>query len=263
MLGSSIKILQVNLNRSAPATESALETAIELKADLLVIQEPWVTDDNTRSIAHQSFTQILPPDNNLRPRTLIYVSKAFRPLVSLAISSPKDPDLLAIDIIEGNAKIQLLNVYNEADQARLGPKTLERCLFQQLLSPYTVLLGDFNTHHPWWDPLAKKTQGADQLIEWLEQQDLHLINSPGSGTFFRPHLARESVLDLSFASSSLARRIQDWQVLPDLGSDHYGLLFSIPGTETVMVDSPLQPSCFSTRLANWDLFATSTNINIR
>ena len=89
------------------------------------------------------------------------MSKAFRPLVSLAISSLKDPDILAIDIIEGNAKIHLLNVYNEADQARVGPKTLERCLFQQLLSPYTVLLGDFNTHHPWWDPLAKKTQGAD------------------------------------------------------------------------------------------------------
>ena len=54
------------------------------------------------------------------------MSKAFRPLVGLAIGSPNDPDLLAIDIIEGNAKIQLLNVYNEADQARVGPKTLER-----------------------------------------------------------------------------------------------------------------------------------------
>ena len=84
MLRSSIKILQVNLNRNPSATESALETAIELKADLIVIQEPWVTNDNARSIAHQSFTQILPPDNGLRPRTLVYVSKAFRPLVSLA-----------------------------------------------------------------------------------------------------------------------------------------------------------------------------------
>ena len=44
------------------------------------------------------------------------MSKAFRPLVGLAIGSPNDPDLLAIDIIEGNAKIQLLNVYNEADR---------------------------------------------------------------------------------------------------------------------------------------------------
>ena len=72
------------------------------------------------------FTQILPPDNGLRPRTLVYVSKAFHPLVSLATSSPRDPDLLAIDVIEGNAKIQLINVYNEAEQAGVGPRTLER-----------------------------------------------------------------------------------------------------------------------------------------
>ena len=73
MLSSSIKILQVNLNRSDAATESALQIAIELQVDLVVVQEPWVTDDNTRSTAHQSFTQILPPDNgnNLRPRTMV------------------------------------------------------------------------------------------------------------------------------------------------------------------------------------------------
>jgi hypothetical protein len=170
MIGTNIRILQVNLNRNAPATESALEIAIELKADLMVIQEPFLTDDNTRSIAHQSFTQILPPDTGYRPRTLIYVSKTFRPLVSLATSSPKDPDFLVIDIIEDNSRIQLLNVYNEADQAHVGPRTIERCLFHQQLSPNTILLGDFNTHHPWWDPLAKKSSGADELVEWLEQQ---------------------------------------------------------------------------------------------
>ena len=269
MISSSVKILQVNLNRSAPATESALQIAIELQVDLVVVQEPYIIQDSqdyttTRSTAHQTFTQILPRDNGngLRPRTLVYVSKTFHPLVSLATSSPTDPDLLAIDIIEGNAKIQLLNIYNEDDQAGTGPRTLERCLFRQPLYPNTILLGDFNTHHPWWDPLAQKTPGADQFIEWLEQHDLELLNSPGTGTFFRPNLTRESVLDLSFTISSLANRIQDWQVLPDLGSDHYGILFSITGTKTGMVDNLIQPTCFNTRLANWDLFATSLQSNI-
>ena len=40
MISSSLKILQINLNRSATATESALQLATELKIDLLVIQEP-------------------------------------------------------------------------------------------------------------------------------------------------------------------------------------------------------------------------------
>lgn len=39
-ISSSIKILQVNLNRSAQATESALQTAVELQIDLIVVQEP-------------------------------------------------------------------------------------------------------------------------------------------------------------------------------------------------------------------------------
>ena len=40
MISSNIRVLQVNLNRSAPATESALQLAIELNIDLVIVQEP-------------------------------------------------------------------------------------------------------------------------------------------------------------------------------------------------------------------------------
>ena len=46
MISSSLKILQINLNRSATTTESALQLATELKIDLLVVQEPWTTPKN-------------------------------------------------------------------------------------------------------------------------------------------------------------------------------------------------------------------------
>ena len=42
MISSNIKVLQVNLNRSALAIESALQVAIELRADLVVVQEPYI-----------------------------------------------------------------------------------------------------------------------------------------------------------------------------------------------------------------------------
>ena len=109
----------MNLNQNNTATESALQAAIELKVDLVLVQEPWVLqlDDytGTRSISHTSFVQILSKHYKLRPRTLAYVSKSFKPLVSLATNSPKDSNLLVLDIIEGNSKIQLYNIYNEAD----------------------------------------------------------------------------------------------------------------------------------------------------
>ena len=245
MSSNSFKVLQVNLNRSALATESALQIAIELKIDLIIIQEPWIIPKNqdpdyrnTRSILHPSFTQILPADLTLRPRTLVYVSRTFQPTVNLAKESPLDPDLLVIDIVEGNQKIQLLNVYNEANQLGTGPKTIERALYPFTLYKDSILLGDFNTHHPWWDPLASKSQNADLLVDWFETQELALMNTPGTGTFFRPNLARESVLDLTLATNSLAKRIEDWQVLPDLGSDHYGILFTVTGLNPSLIDNP-------------------------
>jgi len=155
------------------------------------------------------------------------VSRGYKPLVTIATSSPNDPDLLIIDIREGNSKIQLLNIYNKADQAGLGPYTLERCLFPRELDPNSIILGDFNTHHPWWDPLNRASPRAVDLVHWLEARNLLLVNTPGTSTFFRPNLERPSVLDLTFVSNTIANRVEDWQTLPDLGSNHLGILFSV------------------------------------
>jgi hypothetical protein len=59
MISSNIKVLQINLNRSQAATESALQIAIELKAELIIVQEPWIYTPNSsnyngcRSVLHQ------------------------------------------------------------------------------------------------------------------------------------------------------------------------------------------------------------------
>ena len=45
MIGSSLKILQVNLNRSSEATESALQIAVEQKVDLIIVQVRRVAID--------------------------------------------------------------------------------------------------------------------------------------------------------------------------------------------------------------------------
>ena len=102
MLYASTKVLQVNLNRNSAATESALQIAVELEIDLILIQEPWIIreSDRFRSVLHSGFTQILPfsasPD--IRPRTLAYISKAYTPSVSLASDSLLDSGFLVLDI---------------------------------------------------------------------------------------------------------------------------------------------------------------------
>jgi hypothetical protein len=59
MLGH-LNILQINLNRSRVATESALQVAIENNVELILIQEPFLLKQgedfsNCYSIYHQAF----------------------------------------------------------------------------------------------------------------------------------------------------------------------------------------------------------------
>jgi hypothetical protein len=68
-------------------------------------------------------------------------------------------------------------------------------------------LGDFNLYHPWWNPNSRSSQASTKLVRWIEEQNLELINEPGTITFFRG--ASESVLDLTLAIQALAGCIDD------------------------------------------------------
>ena len=111
----NIKILQANLNRNPNATESTLQLAIELKVDIIAIQEPWIAPSNSnnyeapRSITHQSFYQILPNSSISRPRALFYISRSLKAEIR-RVDEIADPDAIAITIQEGHAKLNIYNV---------------------------------------------------------------------------------------------------------------------------------------------------------
>jgi len=259
----SNKILQINTNRNPITTEHVLELAIELNIQILAIQEPWVIDqtDSYRSINHSSYKQVFPEYSAFRPRVMFYILKEIR--ATLAPSSPKDPDCIIIDLTE--LSIQLINIYNATHPNIANSKpTIQRnnILPNQLLKE-TIILGDFNTHHPWWDPLRAQSSNAIYLLDLIKTYELELLNTPGEGTFYRPNMSTPSVIDLSFATKGVVNKIQDWQVLPDLGSDHFGVLFTICNPTPNWSKSNI--SRFNTKKANWNQFKdilTSSIVNL-
>jgi hypothetical protein len=141
----------VNLNRSAPATESALQLATKLKVDILLIQEPWIIseENNTinRLISYTSFIQIIPLSLLVRLRILAYISKEYKASVTLAPTNI-DPDLLVLVVAENNNTIKLVNIYNETSliEGNLF-KTIERALLLRVISAKSVILDDFNIYY--------------------------------------------------------------------------------------------------------------------
>ncbi|KAF7574010.1 hypothetical protein PtrM4_056330 [Pyrenophora tritici-repentis] len=129
----NIKILQANLNKSIQATESTLQLAVELRVDIIAVQEPWLTPTrnndyaDTRSTSHAAYLQILPQSEpNLRPRVLFYISRTLLAETYLLEGFTSDPDAIALVVQKGNHKFNIFNLYNERGIGDI--KTIPRVL---------------------------------------------------------------------------------------------------------------------------------------
>lgn len=259
MLEHPFRIIQANLNRNQAATETVLDIAVREKADIVAVQEPWLLRDNdkgykgTRSTAHQAFNQIILPlhDPSTRPRTMLYVSTRTLLDVSPILEDTNDGDLLPFTISDRRGgKVQVVNLYNEKDQE--GQKTIDRALYSLPLLPNSLVLGDFNVRHPSWDPRGHDS--ASNLLGWLEDNDFTLRNEIGVGTFFRPHLAAESVLDLAFTKGSLSQHDVNWRTI-NVGSDHLAISLDIQGTS--QTGQREKKKVLDLAKADWDLFQST------
>ena len=104
-----------------------------------------------------------------RPRILAYISKTYIPSVILAPSN-LDPDLLVLLIAEESNIFELVNLYNENSQIEgISTKTVERSLLPRTISANSMILGDFNLHHPWWNPNSRSSQASTKLVSWIEE----------------------------------------------------------------------------------------------
>jgi len=198
-----IRILQHNCNRNIYAMHSCLETA-EKSADIVIIQEPWVGggegSQNFHFISHPSFHQLISTTTH-RPITLTNVSTTNPYLkASLQPNICNDEDIQVIQISTPNIEpIFLFNIYNESPpHDRTLPYTVERVLNNLTLPERTILAGDFNAHHLWWNSKARRSLRHETLIDILERGDFDLINEEDTPTY---HYANgSSVLDLTFSS---------------------------------------------------------------
>ena len=131
--------------------------------------------------------------------------------------------------------MRIINVYNNT------PKGQE-CILNRLrhtegiFPPHpTLLIGDFNLHHPLWscdDREAQQDQLTEDIVDWTTLQGLSLLNPKGEIT----HLAwrdgeRLSVIDLSFTNQEATDNdtFKDWAIDTHLAldSNHNAIKFTI------------------------------------
>ncbi|OAQ57920.1 reverse transcriptase [Pochonia chlamydosporia 170] len=124
--------------------------------------------------------------------------------------------------------INISNVYNEVGTNTLS--TLAETLDKVEPLTNTVVLGDFNLHHPLWSTTHRRLgQGpsAQQLITIIEDLHLELLTAPGAPT----HRWKDgiSTIDLTFATEDLTPLVTHCKIDRglDCDSDHLPIAITV------------------------------------
>lgn len=193
-----ISFIQHNCGKRKEAQATLLELAFQKQVDFVSVQEPAVWFENQGesffSIQHSAYDLVLPKSTR-RPRVACYIRKCLSLQILPKNIFAEENDVLVLEISGNLETFHLLNVYNEK---ALNPDSTSSssglCTVQRALSSYqpaypTILVGDFNLHHTWWNRHASDSERAKAraqgFIQFLESGRFQLLNQPEVGTFYR------------------------------------------------------------------------------
>lgn len=188
------------------------------KVDCLVLQETFLKQDNICSFPGKV---VYRADRPSRPGggLLIAVNNAFSSSLISGIDCHEDNEIMGVRIKLRTTFVNVINVYSKAGSVM---QDLHR-LSQSLEGP-SLILGDFNLHHPIWGACFS-SRFSNDFVDWLGDSNLCLINS-ADPTHVAPSGCR-SLIDLSLCTDVLFPRVS-YQVLDDLfDSDHLPVLISL------------------------------------
>ena len=196
-------------------------------------------------------TPFFPPPRGIsnKPKVAFYVSTYLLAQATVLSAFFDRPDVATLDMFrvalfgKSFSHFRILNLYILWTKRTSHMTVFPLVAFAELSYP-TLVVGDFNIHHPLPDPLRSHSveELATSFPYFSRSSDLGfgLLNQPSVYTHFPlGGYGRPSVLALSFASLSLLPFCQTWDTpLPSRGSDHVpvNIILSYPFT------SPPPPS---------------------
>ena len=151
-----LRILQNNLHKNRERTHGILNDPDIARYTTLMLQEQYWSPYTKCSPLHQSWTLFEPTLTSDRPpRAATYTNN--KQLSASRISQVPVPssDVVAIEITPPDSQkpTLLINIYNPCDESVLA--TVHTHLLQKFRAHnYGIIImgGDFNCHHPMWNP---------------------------------------------------------------------------------------------------------------
>lgn len=245
-----MKILQNNLHKSMERTHSILNDEDTKQYSVLMLQEQHWSAFTKSSPVHNSWTLIEPAvQDNQQPRAVIYTNNKLIPPSHVTPITLPFNDAVAVALDTQNTKPSLLiNVYNPCDKSILSDlqQHIESNINRQDYN-LIILAGDFNSHHPLWNPpgyLRHDAEG-DALIDLAATLGLTPLLPPGTITY--PNAG--TAIDLVWGNREAVDRMLTCKVADE--HDHTSDHLPIETTLALLVNMPQPSPPYNYAKTNW------------
>ncbi|XP_063368589.1 uncharacterized protein LOC134660777 [Cydia amplana] len=246
------RVLQANIHHAAAAT-AIVESRLAGHVDLALLQEPWVR--NSTILGLNSVGKVLYNTNGIKPRACIAFGKNidFLPVPELCTD-----DLVAAYVnLKGwsGQRIILCSAYLPGDRNDPSAELTAVADYARRHNAEILVGCDANAHHTNWGSTDINDRG-ELLHDFLLFNNFQILNIGCTPTFVTR--VRKEVLDLTFASSNLARHIQNWRVSDvESLSDHKHICFNICFSLSVQTVTFRDP-----RRTDWEGYRSSLERNL-
>ncbi|KAJ5240343.1 reverse transcriptase [Penicillium citrinum] len=199
MLETNLRILQLNMMKSAPRMEALINDHQNQDLDILLIQEPSITTYHTH-VNHSAWRLYRPTTKTdaTRFRSLIYVNR--RISTSSHRQIPCDhPDVAAIKIWTAESQTLFFSIYIPPapifatdDTSAIPTLTaIENTITATTQTGHRttniIIAGDFNRHHPMWggnNIPPRFIEHASDLITFFQTHNLSSCLPRGTATYW-------------------------------------------------------------------------------
>lgn len=242
-------VLQHNCNSTAATTTAALEAAVERKAELVLLQEPYAGKKHT--ISHPSY-QLRWPEcakKDIRVALAIRIDVLDTYVFEERTDLIEHPCVQCLDVWETRERqkvrrTRIINIYNRA-RVEGGGYAINRIDLGQLIQGRTILAGDFNARSPLWDPWVEGRHNAG-VTEGLIDKHALVVNNDDQPT--RCGRKSKSIIDLTLSTPGVGT-LRTWEIDEDLAtpSDHAVIVFAWEPLRLQAGSREMRPT------AGWDI----------
>ncbi|PNF19291.1 hypothetical protein B7P43_G07515 [Cryptotermes secundus] len=197
-----MKFLQINLHHSKAAAATLCQQLAEGKADIALIQEPWLYKGQIGALTNTGGTvySALPSNN---ARSCVYIRNHINALPLLELCSRDTTAVRIIYPYRGGSKELIVASFYLSYNSDEPPPTKEMgdiidycCSRKKQL----IIGCDANAHHILWGSTGTNPRG-ESLMEFLVSVNLNILNHGNEPTFVVCN--RKEVSDLTLGTNSI------------------------------------------------------------